>query len=186
MCCAASILGLTVISLDRYTAIAHPLFYRAHSTPNKAFIAIAMTWITAFLLTIPHWSYSDLHHERIGDGDLNFSVCMESHAAWLVIFKNLQFPWVAERLFLILNPSCFRYGIVGVLCIFFLPLFIMIFVYCKIGKVLRMQRAKNPMKAPQKPTSVIGGPVSSTDPDAPIEPPPCVLKGKNTYIISKI
>nr|ALH06531.1 trace amine-associated receptor [Coilia nasus] len=49
MCCAASIVNLTMISVDRYYAISQPLLYKTKITISVVFIMNSITWIISAL-----------------------------------------------------------------------------------------------------------------------------------------
>ncbi|KAK6978486.1 trace amine-associated receptor 13c [Biomphalaria glabrata] len=47
--CALTLFHMTILALDRYLAVCHPLVYRLFTTLH-AFIAVALTWIILFIL----------------------------------------------------------------------------------------------------------------------------------------
>uniref|UniRef100_A0A2C9M670 G-protein coupled receptors family 1 profile domain-containing protein n=1 Tax=Biomphalaria glabrata TaxID=6526 RepID=A0A2C9M670_BIOGL len=47
--CALTLFHMTILALDRYLAVCHPLVYRLFTTYH-AFIAVALTWIILFIL----------------------------------------------------------------------------------------------------------------------------------------
>ena len=50
--CTASLLSLTALALDRYVAIAFPLFYRAKLNPFRAFAVSTAVWVMSVLLSM--------------------------------------------------------------------------------------------------------------------------------------
>ena len=50
--CTASLLSLTVLALDRYLAIIHPVIYRSKLNPIRAFLVSVIVWIVSTLLSM--------------------------------------------------------------------------------------------------------------------------------------
>ncbi len=48
----ASVLIVTIVSIERYLAVIHPFFYRKHATPKKVGIILVFCWLAATLLCI--------------------------------------------------------------------------------------------------------------------------------------
>ena len=48
--CTASLLSLTALALERYTAITYPLIYRTKLNPVRAFFVSVLVWIVSILL----------------------------------------------------------------------------------------------------------------------------------------
>ena len=50
--CTASLLSLTALALDRYTAITYPLLYRAKLNPTRSFLVSIMIWTVSILFSL--------------------------------------------------------------------------------------------------------------------------------------
>lgn len=73
--CAASILNLCMISVDRYWAITRPLDYGVKRTPARMCLCVALVWITAACISLPPLLV--LGNEHGTDGDEQCIVCQE-------------------------------------------------------------------------------------------------------------
>ncbi|XP_033632120.1 muscarinic acetylcholine receptor M5-like [Asterias rubens] len=50
LCCGASVLGILLISVDRYRCLSHPMTYRSDMTRARVLFLIVASWITTILL----------------------------------------------------------------------------------------------------------------------------------------
>lgn len=73
--CAASILNLCMISVDRYWAITRPLDYGVKRTPARMCLCVALVWITAACISLPPLLV--LGNEHGTEGDEQCIVCQE-------------------------------------------------------------------------------------------------------------
>ncbi len=48
----ASVLIVTIVSIERYLAVIHPFFYRRHATPKKVAVILVFCWLAAIALSI--------------------------------------------------------------------------------------------------------------------------------------
>ena len=108
--CTASILNLCAIAIDRYYAIHNPLFYAQKRTVNRVLVCIGIVWLVSGLISIPPlvgWNNSS------GQGlyDATTGVCTLTDERSYVIYSALGS--------------------------FYIPLFIMSFVYIKIFQATR-------------------------------------------------
>lgn len=107
--CAASILNLCMISVDRYYAITKPLEYGVKRTPRRMMLCVTLVWLAAACISLPPVlilgnDYGDVD----GDGVVHCIVCQN-----------------------------FGYQIYATLGSFYIPLTVMIIVYYKIFRAAR-------------------------------------------------
>ena len=108
--CTASILNLCAIALDRYYAIHDPLNYASKRTMKRVLICIALVWSLSAVISIPPlfgWNNSSGHSLY----NSKTKACMLTDERGFVIYSALGS--------------------------FFIPLFIMTFVYAKIFQATR-------------------------------------------------
>ncbi|XP_028654821.1 trace amine-associated receptor 1-like [Erpetoichthys calabaricus] len=114
MLCTASIIHLSVISLDRYYAVCHPLSYKAVITVSVTLHVILISWILSAL------------------------------TGYIIIFLELNMKGIEHiyrnrcigSCILVQNEAS---GLVSSLLSFYIPGFIMICIYLKIFKVAKRQ-----------------------------------------------
>ncbi|XP_074652280.1 D(2) dopamine receptor-like [Tubulanus polymorphus] len=53
MCCTASILNLTAISVDRFIAVTQPIKYAKHKNSKRVYAMLALTWIVSAAIASP-------------------------------------------------------------------------------------------------------------------------------------
>ncbi|XP_058464467.1 5-hydroxytryptamine receptor 1-like [Malaya genurostris] len=104
--CAASILNLCAISVDRYWAITKPLEYGVKRTPRRMIVVIVLVWLVAACISLPPLLI--LGNEHMTNGHPSCSVCQN-----------------------------FFYQIYATLGSFYIPLAVMLFVYCQIFRAAR-------------------------------------------------
>lgn len=100
--CAASILNLCMISVDRYYAITKPLEYGVKRTPKRMILCVSLVWLGAACISLPPLLIIGNEHEMNEDGPQ------------CVVCQN------------------FGYQIYATLGSFYIPLTVMIVVYYKI------------------------------------------------------
>ncbi|KAL6978108.1 5-hydroxytryptamine receptor 7, partial [Sarracenia purpurea var. burkii] len=100
--CAASILNLCMISVDRYYAITKPLEYGVKRTPKRMILCVSLVWLGAACISLPPLLIIGNEHEVI-EGVPHCVVCQN-----------------------------FGYQIYATLGSFYIPLTVMIIVYYKI------------------------------------------------------
>ncbi|XP_013104221.2 5-hydroxytryptamine receptor 1 [Stomoxys calcitrans] len=107
LCCAASILNLCAISVDRYLAITKPLEYGVKRTPRRMMLCVALVWLAAACISLPPLLI--LGNEHVDEhGNPMCSVCQN-----------------------------FGYQIYATLGSFYIPLAVMLFVYYQIFRAAR-------------------------------------------------
>ncbi|XP_014470457.1 PREDICTED: 5-hydroxytryptamine receptor 1-like [Dinoponera quadriceps] len=102
--CTASILNLCMISVDRYWAITKPLKYGVKRTPRRMIVYVSLVWLGAACISLPPLLIMGNEH----------SYSENTGASHCVVCQN------------------FFYQIYATLGSFYLPLIVMIQVYCKI------------------------------------------------------
>ncbi|XP_054611334.1 histamine receptor H2b isoform X2 [Dunckerocampus dactyliophorus] len=141
MLCAASILSLLAISVDRYLAISAPLSYMSRITATRVTVAIAAIWASSLAV-----SFVPIH---LGWNTVDYRV---QHLDWHVGDEDkegryCQFEW---------NNN---YIVFYVLCSFYLPMLIICGMYLCIFRVARQQvqqiRATTPSFARTASTAAI-------------------------------
>lgn len=121
--CAASILNLCVISVDRYNAITKPLEYGVKRTPKRMILCVSFVWLGAACISIPPLLIMGNEHTYSETGPARCAVCQN-----------------------------FFYQIYATIASFYIPLIVMIVVYYKIfcaarKIVLEERRAQNHLEA---------------------------------------
>uniref|UniRef100_A0A0A9X4R8 5-hydroxytryptamine receptor 1 n=1 Tax=Lygus hesperus TaxID=30085 RepID=A0A0A9X4R8_LYGHE len=107
--CAASILNLCMISVDRYYAITKPLEYGVKRTPKRMILCVSMVWLGAACISLPPVLILGNTHGKIpGIPGTQCQVCQN-----------------------------FGYQIYATLGSFYIPLSVMMFVYYKIFRAAR-------------------------------------------------
>ncbi|XP_077984775.1 muscarinic acetylcholine receptor M2-like [Glandiceps talaboti] len=119
VCCAASILGILTISIDRYRSLTQPMVYRNKMTRRHAMVIIIITWLFSlclFFIPIIGWQYFE------GERTIEQGVCE---------VQFLQDPF---------------YTAGSIILAYWLPLFITLTVYIKIyimtRNLVKLQSAK--------------------------------------------
>ncbi|XP_055699662.1 5-hydroxytryptamine receptor 1 [Phlebotomus papatasi] len=105
--CAASILNLCAISVDRYWAITKPLEYGVKRTPRRMLLCVALVWLGAACISLPPLLILGNEHET-ETGEPQCAVCQN-----------------------------FGYQIYATLGSFYIPLSVMLFVYYRIFRAAR-------------------------------------------------
>ena len=133
--CTASILNLCAISFDRYIAVTKPIQYAGTMSRRRSKVLVAIVWLLSFVICIPPllgWndktSYStddtdDSKGNMTNYTDDNSSVSMDS-----VKFGCNATPPQCELI------STQGYRIYSAMGSFYIPMFLMVFFYCKIYK----------------------------------------------------
>ena len=134
LCCTASIWSLTVIAFDRFTATSYPIWYREKRALRRVVVYIIFVWVLSTAICIPPiFGWHDATETYLIDKTINKPVC--------VLYQS---------------PSYVMYSSTGS---FYVPLFIMVFLYMKIFAVLRQrtkaarQRMKERGQLPKKQSS---------------------------------
>lgn len=106
--CTASILNLCAISVDRYWAITKPLEYGVKRTPRRMLMCVGLVWLGAACISLPPLLILGNEHTMPDTG----------------------LPWCQVC-------QSFGYQLYATTCAFYLPLFIMLFVYYQIFRAAR-------------------------------------------------
>ncbi|XP_025834394.1 5-hydroxytryptamine receptor 1-like isoform X2 [Agrilus planipennis] len=109
--CAASILNLCMISVDRYYAITKPLEYGVKRTPKRMLFCVLLVWCGAACISLPPLLILGNEH-KFTKGDI-----------------------VEEQVCIVCQE--FGYQLYATLCSFYIPLIVMIVVYYKIFRAAR-------------------------------------------------
>ncbi|XP_028318077.1 alpha-1A adrenergic receptor-like [Gouania willdenowi] len=107
LCCTASILSLSVISIDRYLAVSYPLRYPAMVTGRRGLTAVAVLWVVSAAISVGPlfgWKEPDPEDE---------AVCTITEEPGYALFSALGS--------------------------FYVPLAIILVMYCKVYTVARKQ-----------------------------------------------
>ncbi|XP_070554329.1 muscarinic acetylcholine receptor M1-like [Ptychodera flava] len=99
VCCAASILGILTISIDRYQSLSQPMVYRNKMTKRHSVIIIILTWLFSlclFFIPIMGWQYFE-GKRTIPDGVCEVQFLKDPYyttgsivvAYWLPMFVTL-------------------------------------------------------------------------------------------------
>ena len=138
MCCTASILNICAISFDRYLHIRKPYDYSEIMTPRRTLLLILGVWLLSALISfIPihlGWQLPDDHEPNDASGTF---ICL------------INF-----------NPV---YAVGSSLVSFFIPCFIMLFMYISMYRLA--QRHVKSIKQQQKATAGFGAPAQKTGSD---------------------
>ncbi|ELT87058.1 hypothetical protein CAPTEDRAFT_18906 [Capitella teleta] len=112
MCSTASILNLCAISLDRYIHIRSPLHYERRMTPRRTLAGVASLWLLSALISfLP----IQLGWHRLNQDDLDF----DDHFSCLLTLNTM-------------------YAVISSSVSFFIPCFVMVFIYVKLYQYARM------------------------------------------------
>lgn len=111
LCCTASILSLTVISVDRCVAVSYPLRYPSFATGRRALAAVAALWALSTAISVgPLFGWRDPMPE-------DESVCRVNE-----------------------EPG---YAIFSAACSFYVPLTVILAMYCRVYVVARHKTRSN-------------------------------------------
>ncbi|XP_069490454.1 probable G-protein coupled receptor 33 [Ambystoma mexicanum] len=74
LCMYASVFILTIVSLDRYILVVHPVWARSFRTPQRALVITVAVWISAFMLSAPYLAF-----RVVRPGEKNKSTCSNNY-----------------------------------------------------------------------------------------------------------
>lgn len=115
--CTASIWGLVMIAVDRFTATVYPVHYHEHKSPTRALVYIAFVWTFSIIISIAPF---------IGWRDMISS------------FYQYREEIESYECVLFMTKSYVVYSAMGS---FVIPTCLMIFLYVRIFKVLKERAA---------------------------------------------
>ncbi|XP_030069227.1 probable G-protein coupled receptor 33 [Microcaecilia unicolor] len=75
LCMFAAVFLLTIISIDRYLLVVHPLWSRCHRTTKCASIISAVTWVLALVFSAPYLAFRETHRD-----EQNKTICYNNYA----------------------------------------------------------------------------------------------------------
>ncbi|XP_029432060.1 probable G-protein coupled receptor 33 [Rhinatrema bivittatum] len=132
----ASVFLLTIISIDRYLLIAHPMWSWCHRTTKCASIICVVIWILALGLSAPYLAFRETHLD-----EQNKTICCNNYA-----FSN---DWVDPNTQLLRIKVHWLMFAFRLLSGFLLPFIIITFCYLTIAIKMKMKsltRSKKPFK----------------------------------------
>lgn len=124
--CTASILNLCAISFDRYLAVTKPMQYSNAMSRRRSKVLVATVWILSVLICIP---------PLLGWNDKTSTV---SNVTLIALLNTTSFN-ETKLLCNSMPPQCELtstqgYRIYSALGSFYIPMFLMVFFYCRIYK----------------------------------------------------
>ncbi|XP_052098884.1 octopamine receptor 1-like [Mytilus californianus] len=130
--CTASILNLLAISFDRYLAVTKPIQYASAMSRRRSKVLVTFVWLLSFVICIPPllgWndktSYSKESPTR------NVTAYVHNNFSSMVNIEPIVCNNTAPQCELISTQG---YRIYSALGSFYIPMFLMVFFYCKIYK----------------------------------------------------
>ncbi|KAM7408169.1 hypothetical protein PAMA_002046 [Pampus argenteus] len=128
---SASIAFMTIVALDRYFKVVHPLHSISHMTLTQAGKIAVLIWILVIALRIPLLTIKLLHQE----GSLTLCRSFNSHKVMPSVIKMHYVVYAAE---------------------FFLPWFLLLFCSARITCYLRQQKMKQQKRVQKAIIAVVG------------------------------
>ncbi|XP_059162871.1 allatostatin-A receptor-like [Physella acuta] len=115
----ATVLNLMLISIERYFVIAHPLSSKTLCSSRKARIALACTWVAAFLLACPEFVVMDTETNKYYNNTTSVVVVMCADVGVGSQDRLAYSFWKLSSLFVI--PTCILlFCYIRVICILWL------------------------------------------------------------------